>query len=452
VLLIDHLVLGRYKVESQIGVGGMGIVYRAHDTKLRRDVALKVIAPHLVEDEGARVRFLHEAQALAGLSHPNIVTVFDLAEEPETGLVFIVMELLNGLPLRKRITDPTRPPFFDMTVQVCRALEHAHSHGVLHRDIKPENIFACSDGTVKLMDFGLARLVDGAAVAASGLVTGTISYMSPEQLRGGALDPRSDLYALGVLFYEYLCGFTPFCSDSPGTTLLKHLTEAPPSLRARVPSVSDELEALIMRLLSKDPVGRYPSATILRESLERISARGFTVVTPQVAGPVTSVTSIPLVVPRRKGSQAVPMRPYRTAQKVIGRFVAVFCVVLLGAIIAVAFGETLQRMFGPNPEPPKKTAIAKKSSGHKPKTSNRSSGRRTRRSRRWDSSSSGGTGGSATKPDTDTTAKATDGTTDGATGSDEKPRDDPPTDGKGDTPDPANSGGTTTDNKDGTDS
>src|SRR5690349_5273454 len=200
--MIDHLVTGRYRVDSQIGSGGMGIVYRAHDIKLRRDVALKVIAPHLVEDEPARARFLTEAQALAGLSHPNIVTVFDLSEEPETGLVFIVMELLNGLPLRKRITDPTRPQFYDMAIQVCRALEHAHSNGVLHRDIKPENIFVCSDGTIKLMDFGLARLVDGATVNSSGMVTGTVAYMSPEQLRGGTLDPRADLYGLGVVFYE----------------------------------------------------------------------------------------------------------------------------------------------------------------------------------------------------------------------------------------------------------
>src|SRR6476659_2157932 len=118
--MIDQVVAGRYRVESQIGVGGMGIVYRAHDTKLRRDVALKVIAPHLVEDEAARARFLQEAQALAGLSHPNIVTVFDLSEDADTGTVFIVMELLNGMPLRKRITDPTRPVFFDMAIQVCR--------------------------------------------------------------------------------------------------------------------------------------------------------------------------------------------------------------------------------------------------------------------------------------------------------------------------------------------
>ena len=151
--MIGKVIANRYRVESQIGIGGMGIVYRAQDTRLGRDVALKVIAPHLVQDQEARDRFLREAQALAGLSHPNIVTVYDLLEDPDTNDVFIVMELLNGAPLRKRITDPTRPSFPDMSIQLCRALECAHASGILHRDIKPENVFVTSDGTIKLMDF-----------------------------------------------------------------------------------------------------------------------------------------------------------------------------------------------------------------------------------------------------------------------------------------------------------
>jgi len=365
----------------------MGIVYRAYDVKLRRSVAIKVIAPHLVEDEDARERFLVEAQALAGLSHPNIVTVFDLAEEAETGHVFIVMELLNGLPLRKHITDPARPPFYDMAAQVCRALEHAHSKGVLHRDIKPENIFVCDDGTVKLMDFGLARLVDGSTVNASGMVTGTVAYMSPEQLKGDVLDPRADLYALGVLFYEYLCGFTPFTSDSPGTMLLKHLTEAAPSLLHRVPGLSPDLDALILRLLSKSPGDRYPSAMILRDSLDHVRKQAPTtaapIAAPKLAGPPMPATQVPLVAPRplRPKATTTTVRTVSTPRRHVGRYVAVMCVILIGAILAFAFGETLQRMFAQNMEPAKKPAPAKKTATTKTHPTSSSGGRRVRKGR-----------------------------------------------------------------------
>jgi len=370
----------------------MGIVYRAHDLKLRRDVALKVIAPALVEDEEARARFLREAQALAGLSHPNIVTVFDLAEDTDIGLVFIVMELLNGLPLRRHITNPQRPPFYDMAVQVCKALEHAHDHGILHRDIKPENIFVCNDGTIKLMDFGLARLVDGATVNSSTVVTGTIAYMSPEQLRGGHLDARADLYGLGVLFYEYLCGYTPFMSDSAGTMLLKHLTEKAPSLRTRVPAVSAELDGLIGLLLSKDPDDRYASAAVLRDTLERIHARASTVAAqiaaPTSAGPAMPAMIVPVAAPAGPpiaAGPAMPIHPsyangltmparrpvpprtrYTPPKPQTGlspemRTLALFFAVVLVALAVYAVGEAFHYMSLRPAEPPKKPVQASKS-------------------------------------------------------------------------------------------
>ena len=422
--MVDRIISGRYRINNQLGSGGMGIVYHAHDVKLRRDVALKVIAPHLVEDEEARARFLREAQALAGLSHPNIVTVFDLAEEADTGLVFIVMELLNGLPLRKHITNPARPAFYDMAIQVCRALEHAHGNGVLHRDIKPENIFVCNDGTVKLMDFGLARLVDGATVNSSTVVTGTVAYMSPEQLRGGALDARTDLYGLGVLFYEYLSGYTPFASDSPGTMLLKHLTEPAPSIRLRVPAVSPDLDALILVLLAKEPEKRYPSALILRDSLERIRAKPSTaaapIAAPTSAGPAMPATLIPLCGPTAAG----PMMPTRTpiapprhsrprhstpprhAQSGMSpevRTAALVCVVLLGALLVYAIGETVHTMSARPPEPPKKSSSAGKTARGRSRSSGGSHGTQGRRR------AAGGHGGSTESPATSAgndTAKA----------------------------------------------
>jgi serine/threonine protein kinase len=270
--MIGTRIADRYEIEEQIGIGGMGIVYRALDTRLMRRVALKVIAPHLVQQEAARSQFLREAQALAGLMHPNIVTVFDLCDDEATQTVFIVMELLRGQSLRHFLTAADRPSFAQMALPLCRALEAAHAQGFLHRDIKPENVFVCAGGTVKLMDFGLARLLTANTRSQASLLAGTLAYMAPEQLRGDRTDFRADLYSLGILFYEYLSGVTPFEADNPGAILLKHLTEAAPPLRVHVPDLTPGLDAIVHRLLEKDPEARFPSAASLREALESLLA------------------------------------------------------------------------------------------------------------------------------------------------------------------------------------
>lgn len=282
--MIGTTFAGRYEIEQQIGIGGMGIVYRAHDTRLRRDVAIKVIAPHLMQMESARQRFLREAHALAGLTHPNIVTIFDMAEDPDSHTVFLVMELLSGHALRHFIPaasqnpDTTEteevPSFSQIALPLCRALENAHNKGVLHRDIKPENIFICEDETLKLMDFGLARLLGDVSKNQSSVVAGTLAYMSPEQLRGEALDVRSDLYALGVVFYEYLLQELPFTGDNPGTVLLKHLTEPPPSLCDRWPELPAEIDRIVLRMLAKDPAERFASAAEVRTALMQKTPEG----------------------------------------------------------------------------------------------------------------------------------------------------------------------------------
>ena len=267
--MIGTRVAGRYDIEEQIGIGGMGIVYRAYDSRLKRHVALKVIAPHLVQQEAARSQFLREAQALAGLMHPNIVTVFDLCEEDATHTVFIVMELLRGHSLRHCMSVTDRPLFSRVALPLCRALEAAHRQGFIHRDIKPENVFVCDDGTIKLMDFGLARLLTANSRSQASLAAGTLAYMAPEQLKGEKADFRSDLYSLGILFYEYLSGVTPFEADNPGAILLKHLTEPAPPLHNHIPDIAPELEAVVLRLLEKDPGARFASVAGLRETLER---------------------------------------------------------------------------------------------------------------------------------------------------------------------------------------
>ena len=280
--MIGTTVAGRYQIEEQIGIGGMGIVYRARDTRLRRDVALKVIAPHLMQQEAARSRFLREAQALAGLTHPNIVTIFDMAEDEGAHTVFLVMELLSGHSLRHYMEediaffDANRPPFSHVALPLCRALEAAHGRGVLHRDIKPENIFVCEDGSLKLMDFGLARLLGEMSKNQSSTVAGTLAYMAPEQLRGEPLDARADLYALGIVFYEYLAGQQPFQADNPGALLLKHLTAPPPRLSDLLPDLPPAMNSLLTQMLAKEPEARVATAREIREILEQPRGDGGT--------------------------------------------------------------------------------------------------------------------------------------------------------------------------------
>lgn len=263
--MIGKVLAQRYRIDSQLGVGGMGVVYRAYDIRLLREVALKVIAPHLVEDAKAAERFLQEAQALAGLAHANIVTVYDLVEDKETSHICIVMELLEGRSLRSLMLDPSRPSFNDLALQLCKALEAAHGKGVLHRDIKPENIFVCSDGTIKLMDFGLAKILNAAT---TGSIMGTAGYMSPEQIQGRYQDARSDLYALGLTLYEYLVGEPPLQADNPGALMMLHLTQDPIPPIEKSADIPETLSMIVMRLLRKEPFERYPSSKAVRSAIE----------------------------------------------------------------------------------------------------------------------------------------------------------------------------------------
>ena len=306
--MIGTTIAGRYEIQEQIGVGGMGVVYCAHDATLRRDVAVKIIAPHLVQQPKARARFQREAQAVAGLTHPNIVAIYDFVEEPKSHGAALIMELLRGGSLRQRMADRDRPAFSEVALQTCKALEAAHAKGILHRDIKPENIFVCRDGTLKLMDFGLARLLDAANSTQSGMIVGTISYMAPEQLRGEKLDVRTDLYALGVLLYEYLSGVTPFAADNPGAVLLKHLNEPPPPLRDKLPTLPAEIEAIVLKLLAKNPDDRYPSATALREALENPTPSGDTTQV-ELANAFATLPTVAVPAPRLMPLPIEPLFP-----------------------------------------------------------------------------------------------------------------------------------------------
>jgi tetratricopeptide (TPR) repeat protein len=261
----------RYRLDSEIGRGGMGIVYRATDLDLKRQVAVKLL-PDRVSSPDARERFLREARAAAALNHPNIVAVYDVGEDQ--GLPFFVMELVEG-----RSLGQTPPGDFRRVVeiasQICEALEHAHTHSIVHRDLKPDNVLLSGtrqSGSVKLADLGLAFTVRDSRLSGAGLIVGTPAYMAPEQILGQKIDGRADLYALGVLLYEMTTGRVPFIGDDPLTIVSQHIhapVVPPRALRSDIPRA---LEAVIVRLLAKDPAQRFASASetglALRGALE----------------------------------------------------------------------------------------------------------------------------------------------------------------------------------------
>jgi serine/threonine-protein kinase len=261
--------IGKYAVTGRIGQGGMGMVYRAYDEVLEREVAVKVLtAEGGIEDE-YRKRFAIEAKAAARLQHPNIVTVFELGED--RGVPFIAMELLSGADLDGllRSGEPLLlQESLDIMIQVCRGLHFAHEHRIIHRDVKPSNVRVLEDGSVKIMDFGIAKL-GSTGLTKSGMMVGTVHYMSPEQIRAKPLDGRSDVFSAGVILYELLSGKRPFVGEGATDVLIK-IVQAPTPHLAREQGPSEEpLQAIVDRALAKNPDDRYASAAHLADDLAR---------------------------------------------------------------------------------------------------------------------------------------------------------------------------------------
>ena len=326
--------LSHYRIVEQIGAGGMGVVYRAEDERLHRDVALKVLPSGLLQSEPARRRFRREAHALSRISHPHISTILDF--DTDSGHDFLVMEFVAGVTLAKKLEAGPLPPaeVLDVGRQVAQGLEEAHERGIVHRDLKPANVMVTPKGWIKILDFGVAKLTgvaeeastEHASITESNAVVGTIAYMAPEQLQGGEIDARTDLHALGAVLYEAATGVRAFTGDSVGTLVeaILHRRPAPPSSRA--PALSPEFDQLIGRALEKEPERRFADAGEMVRALAAIGSSGG-------SGTTTSTGT-----GRRKQSAR------RRAL-----FVAVGAAVVVGALAFLLGGSRLLRRDAPKP-------------------------------------------------------------------------------------------------------
>ena len=272
--------VSHYHILGKLGGGGMGVVYEAQDTRLGRHVALKFIPENLAKDAKSLDRFVREARAASQLNHPNICTIHDIQDLD--GHPFIVMEKLEGTSLKDRIRDRkiAVDELLDIGIQVADALAASHAKGIIHRDIKPANIFITPSGQAKILDFGLAKLSRALgtsdetpvedSLTAVGVIPGTAVYMSPEQARGEELDPRSDLFSLGVVLYEMATGKKPFSGANVVTTLDSVLNQKPVSPRQLNPSLPVDLEGIIGRAMEKNRGNRYPNAIAMKGDLQSL--------------------------------------------------------------------------------------------------------------------------------------------------------------------------------------
>ena len=347
----------RYDIVRPLGSGGMGQVYLARDRTLGRDVALKVLRSQYAGDRESAERFKREATSAAGLSHPNIVQVYDRGDTEE-GSSYIAMEYVPGGTLKERIVaegplDARLAASYGY--QVAEALGAAHAKGVVHRDIKPQNVLISASGGAKVGDFGIARAASAAgdAQTKTGTVMGTAGYMSPEQALGESATPRSDLYSLGVVLYEAVTGELPFTADNPIAVSMKHVNEAPRPPKDLNPAVPDAMNAVIMKLLSKNPEDRHPDADALAEDLWRVRSG-----LPAAAGAAAGASEARTVeaptgrlAPTTRRAAPAPARPKRSrAPFVLAGLLLLLGLAGVGLVLAQGIGSSNNGLEVPSVE------------------------------------------------------------------------------------------------------
>lgn len=268
--IIGRTIANRYEIINKTGVGGMATVYMAKDKVLNRNVAIKVLKDEFTTDDEFVKRFNSEAQSAASLSHPNIVSIYDVGNED--GIYYIVMELVRGKTLKQIITEEGALPWkwsVNIAMQIASALETAHKNNIVHRDIKPHNIIITEDGVAKVTDFGIAKAVSNSTITAFGTTIGSVHYFSPEQAKGGYTDAKSDIYSLGVVMYEMLTGKVPFDSDTSVSVALKHMQEPPVPPMQINENIPKAVNDIILKAMEKEPMARYQTATEMLRDLSQ---------------------------------------------------------------------------------------------------------------------------------------------------------------------------------------